>query len=307
MTLKIQGPAGYKLLSSVHSWIYPDIQPVPEITTSTYFGRILSFDDSSCPVIIEQRSPGERLHVEFDSECVSKQEVSRKVRWILGLDIDMIPALDEMSQNPIISHIVDLARGIHPYLADTLFEALIKTVIQQQISYRAANVITKRLIHQANESRTINGICLYAFPDIKFILDLKIPGLKSIGLGYKAEYIHGICSALSRGDLLLDDFIEADYDEISSTLLPLRGIGEWTVQTFMIAGLGSAKVFPYGDLGMQNLIGHLFNNGERVSQKAVEKLSEKWGSQGPLVLYLLMCADVLGLLTTSTKPKTHKR
>ena len=88
---------------------------------------------------------------------------------------------------------------------------------------------------------------------------------------------------------------------------PIRGIGEWTVQAAIVAGLGDLTIFPFGDLVIQNILGGLYNNGVRMTKIQVIKKSEEWGKEGPSILYLLMSAYVLGLAEFKGKPKTHKR
>jgi DNA-3-methyladenine glycosylase II len=90
--------------------------------------------------------------------------------------------------------------------------------------------------------------------------------------------------------------VELPYEEILGILGSIRGIGEWTVQTFMIAGLGDISIFPFGDLGARNFLGTLYNAGNRMSTRQVIERSQAFGPNGPLILYLLMCADVIGLV-----------
>jgi 3-methyladenine DNA glycosylase/8-oxoguanine DNA glycosylase len=52
-------------------------------------------------------------------------------------------------------------------------------------------------------------------------------------------------------------------------------------------------VYPYGDLGIQNLLGRVYNDGIRMKRREVVEISTRWGNQGTMVLYFLMCADVL--------------
>ena len=88
---------------------------------------------------------------------------------------------------------------------------------------------------------------------------------------------------------------DASYDEITEVLKPIKGIGTWTIDAFCIAGLGKFSVFPCGDIGVRNLLGVLYGT-ESFSEKEAKAKSESWSSSGPMVLYLLMCAEVLGLI-----------
>ncbi len=295
MALKMRAPEDYDLLASVHAWIFPDIQPVPERTDSDSTWRVFTVADEEVPVRITQVARGKELRVEWGSTGISKSVIAKKVRRVLSLDQEMAAVHADMHKNQEICHLADRVKGIRPYLADTTFEALIKTIIQQQISYRAANVITRRLILGLGGKQDWHGT-IYSFPSVQALASVGADGLKQYGLGYKAEYIDNLCAMIIRGDVIIDDLKDMNYSEAREVLHPIKGIGEWTLEVFAIAGLGDFSVFPFGDLGIQNLLGRLFNLGRRMKKSEVENVSARWGKTGPMILYLLMCADVLGYM-----------
>ena len=305
MTLRV--PAGYDLVSSVHSWIYPDVQPVPEVTWKQGVGRVFTFGNESAGVIVGQLQPGATLKVLAGSSNLSREQVRKKIRWVLGLKVDVSGALAAMEDDPIISDIAPSVAGIRPYVANSLFEGLVKSIIQQQVSYRAANVLTKRLVLELNCAHELGGRKLYLFPSSSQLFESGEDGLRALGLGYKARYLVEIASLDVSGEIDLEGLLGCSHEEVMDTLTSIRGVGEWTVQTLMIAGLGDFTVFPYGDLGIQNLLGNLYHHGTRMTKNEVIEKAHSWGDAGPMVLYLLMCADVLGLAGTSGRPKTHKR
>lgn len=307
MTLVIEVPRGYDLFSSVHSWVYPDIQPVPEITWDKGFGRVFTFDAIRVPILVLQRSLGDRLQVQCHSAEVSASDIRAKVRQVLGLGVDVKNALKHIADDPAICAIVPTAKGIRPYCADSVFEALIKSIVQQQISYRAANVLTMRMVTGLVTPSVFENRDLYSFPISSTIADAGKSRLSDFGLGFKTDYVYNICSAIDSGLLDVEQLSGKTAAEARETLKSFRGIGDWTIDALSISGLGDFSVFPSGDLGMRNLLGRLYNKGERMSQAQVVGKVESWGTDGPLVLYLLMCADVLGALGSLGRPKTHKR
>ncbi len=295
MELTIKSPDDYDMISSVHSWIFPDVQPVPERSSSTSFWRVYTFDDISTPVKVTQQKAGQELRTEWDNESLSSREIKAKIEIVLNLKMDMKPILMKFAEIESIASIAEKVKGIRPYLADTVFEALIKTIIQQQISYRAANVITKRLIHKTASPRQAEADT-YAFPTPHELISLGDDGLRKLGIGYKSPYILGVCKSVVIGQLHLEELRGKGYQNAREELIPFKGIGEWTVDVLAIAGLGEFSVFPYGDLGIQNILGNLCNDGNRLKTKEVKSISDQWGKEGPMILYLLMCAGVLGYL-----------
>lgn len=292
MEFEIRPPKGYDLLASIHHWIFPDVQPVPEKTWDNSFGRVFTFQNTSCGLILHQEKPGGIISIENDGNQVSKKSIEQKLNRILGFSVQTEQAVALMKTDPILSRISESVGGIKPYTADTPYEALIKTIIQQQISYKAANVITKRIVLKLSNTSSN----LFQFPSHLALLELGLEGMKELGLGYKSKYVHSICSLIELGELELDSLVGKPYEEIFETIQPIKGIGEWTAQVLAMAGLQNFSVFPFGDLGIQNILGRLYGKGKRYTKKEVIEYSDRFGDQGSLILYLLMSANTMGIV-----------
>jgi DNA-3-methyladenine glycosylase II len=295
LPLELEVPPNYDLLQSVHSWIYPDVQPVPEVTGLGFFGRVFRIKGEEVPLIFKQRGPGHLLEIAFPEDFVANKDVILLSRRILGLDKSMDSALSLMRRDPDLKRFAESVKGVRPYLAESLHEALVKSIIQQQISYRSANVVTRRMILGLSSKQVFDGMELYSFPSPEEITSCGVEGLGSFGIGYRTEYVHRISSMVASGELDLESLAALSFTEMLEILGPIRGIGEWTVQASMIAGLGDLTTFPFGDLVIQNILGELYNNGVRMTKIQVIDKSEEWGREGPSILYLLMSAYVLGL------------
>jgi DNA-3-methyladenine glycosylase II len=308
LTLELKVPRNYDLLTSVHAWIYPDIQPVPEQTGGTFFARIYDVNHLPVPLFINQAQPGRRISVNFSSPDVSEKRVRTILQEVLGLNVRMDGALRILRDEPLLSHVTSRVSGIQPYLSPSVYEALAKTIIQQQISYRAANILTKRIVTQLSHKMAFQDMMLYSFPRPDAILKCGVDGLRTFGLGYKSEYIYEIAKLIHDGTLRTESLKGKSFDEVFTVLKPIRGIGTWTIRTLAIAGLGDYSVFPHDDLGVRNMMGRLFKkDGKRLTPSEVESYTQQWGQEWPLVLYLLMCADVLGFLGKDGRQQMHKR
>jgi DNA-3-methyladenine glycosylase II len=308
LTLELKVPKNYDLLASVHAWIYPDIQPVPEQTGSTFYARIYDIDHLLVPLLIHQEQPGRRISVNFLPQDVSGERIRTILQEVLGLNVRMEGALRILHNEPLLSHIASCVSGIQPYLSPSVYEALVKTIIQQQISYRAANILTKRIVTQLSQKMAYENMMLFSFPKPEAILSCGVAGLRTFGLGYKSEYIYEIAKRVHDGTLRTESLKGKPFDEVFASLKPIRGIGTWTIRTLAIAGLGDYSVFPHDDLGVRNLMGRLFKkDGKRLTPSEVENYTQPWGQEWPLVLYLLMCADVLGFLGKDGRQQMHKR
>ncbi|MFW9912843.1 MAG: DNA-3-methyladenine glycosylase family protein [Candidatus Thorarchaeota archaeon] len=307
LLLELRVPRNYDLLKSIHSWIYPDIQPVPEVTGPDYFGRFFEIRGELIPLILSQNRPGGSLEIVFPDKSATIKDVRLLTRRILGLDKSMDSALSLMKSDPNLKRFVASVEGIRPYIAESIHEALVKTIIQQQVSYRSANVVTRKMILGLSRKQVFEGVELYSFPTPEEIVECGVDGLQRFGIGYRTQYVHRVSSLVAHGELDLESLSMMTFTEIMEVLSPIRGIGEWTIQAAIVAGLGDLTIFPYGDLVIQNILGALYNSGVRMTKTQVIEKSAEWGRDGPSILYLLMSAYVLGLMPPQGKPKTHKR
>ncbi|MGY5852319.1 MAG: hypothetical protein RTU92_01990, partial [Candidatus Thorarchaeota archaeon] len=235
-------PIDYDMFSSIHAWIFPDVQPVPESTKADIFSRLLSVDGELVPVSVSQK--GSTISVSYPYSRVDKRALRDKLSWIFGLNVVTHNAVAVIQDEPQVRYIADLVKTIRPYSADTLYEALIKTIIQQQISYKAANVLTKRLILSLSKSENFQEHTFYTFPEPAAIVKAGADHLRTLGFGYKTDYILGTSKLVNSRELVIDDLIGYSYDEVYRLLKPIRGIGEWTIQVLAIAGLGIFSTYP---------------------------------------------------------------
>ena len=296
LSFRINVPSGYDLLSSVHSWIYTDIQPVPERTGDGYFGRVYRVDDQYVALIIHQKNPGGSLRVDYSENDIAKGTLRAFVKRTLNLDFKIDNALKRMSEDPVIAHLTPHIAGVRPYMSPTPYEALIKTIIQQQVSYKAANVFTKRMILGLTRPVSFKDQSWFYFPDAHTVSKTGLDNLREFGFGYKVEYIHRAAHLVAEGELDVNSFVGAPYEEVFAALKPIRGIGEWTIRVLSLAGLGNFTVFAYSDLVIQKILGNLYNHGKRMTSNQVREHAETWGDSRIMVLYLLMSAEVLGHL-----------
>ena len=293
MSFRIKVPEGYDLLSSIHSWIYPDIQPVPERTGEGFFGRAYHLENEHVAMVIKQSTPGRSLRVSWSESGISRTRLKQLVERTLGLRFNIEDALAQMRDDPAISHLVPGVVGVRPYMSPTPFEALIKTIIQQQVSYRAANIFTKRMVLGLTKPISYENQSWFFFPDARTIEKAGLAGLREFGFGYKTEYVHGVASLVAEGNLDIDSFVGVPHEKVLTELKAIKGIGEWTVDVLALAGLGDFSVFPYSDLVIQRILGNLYNQGRRMTKKQVRDHTMTWGDSGTKVLSLLMSAEVL--------------
>ena len=153
-------------------------------------------------------------------------------------------------------------------LMNNYYESLIRSIVYQQLSGKAASIIYERLL---------DLFVFDIYPEPKDILAVSIETLRSSGLSYqKVNYIQDLSEKWQDGTMNLTDIDSMTDEEISSELIKVKGIGQWTADMFLMFTLGRPDVFPFGDLGIQKGVMILTNMNRLPTQKEMERKTKKW-------------------------------
>lgn len=147
-----------------------------------------------------------------------------------------------------------------------LFESLVETVISQQLGVAASDTIYAR-VKEACKGRITSLSSLKIKPET----------LRACGLsGAKIKTIKEIAKAIESGSLDLLALKHMPEMEAAEKLMSIWGLGPWSVDMFMIFGLGRADVFSIGDLGLVRSMEAIYGLPKGAPREALLKISEKW-------------------------------
>lgn len=145
------------------------------------------------------------------------------------------------------------------------YATLLRTIIGQQVSFRAADAMWAKFEAIAGDPN-----------DPKKMLALSPEQLRAAGFSrQKAAYGVGLAEAAAAGRIDFDA-LPADDEEAILALTALKGIGRWSAEVYLLFSEGRADVFPAGDLAVQLEAGRLFGLPDRPSEKATRALAEAW-------------------------------
>lgn len=146
------------------------------------------------------------------------------------------------------------------------FQALAESILGQQLSVKAAATITERVIQAAGGRMDPAGIA-----------KLTPSRLRSAGCSAaKARAISELAQVVADGDLPIRSLNKKSDEAIMDLLLPLYGVGRWTVEMFLIFQLGRSDVWPTGDLGVRRGWEKLYKMKREVEIDELEKLGAKF-------------------------------
>jgi len=149
----------------------------------------------------------------------------------------------------------------------THFEALVESVISQQLAVKAADTIYGRVKDLA-KGRVIPSR----------IADISETDMRAAGVsGAKFKTIQGLADAAITKKIKINSLHEIDDDQLIFDLLTnLWGIGPWTVDMFMMHQLGRLDIWPTGDLGVRRGWEKIYALKEEIEPKVLEKKGEKF-------------------------------
>lgn len=157
------------------------------------------------------------------------------------LPTDSSPALTHLARDPIMARL--MAETPNPKVfadyEDDVYLALLESIVSQQISTKAADAIFARLC----------GLFLDNYPAADALLALSFDDLRGAGLsGQKVKYVQSVAD-FSLTNRLDRAFFDPMTDEaIVQYLIPIKGIGRWTVEMLLMFVLDRPDVFPIDDL-----------------------------------------------------------
>jgi DNA-3-methyladenine glycosylase II len=154
-----------------------------------------------------------------------------------------LPALcDELaSRDQRLQFVLD-EFGYPPFWSrPNTFESFVWFILEQQVSLASAKAALDRLRQRVGLVTPEN------------VLALSDDELRAASFSrQKAGYVRGLARHLLDGDLDLTDLEALPDREVRERLVRLKGIGNWTVDVYLILALHRADLFPAGDLAAVN-------------------------------------------------------
>jgi len=117
------------------------------------------------------------------------------------------------------------------------FSTLILTILEQQVSLASAKAAYNKLVEKIKDVTSEN------------LLKLSDEELRACYFSrQKIQYTRILANELVSGNLNLDELNEMDEAAIRKTLIKLKGIGNWTVDMYVMMSLHYSDIFPPGDV-----------------------------------------------------------
>jgi DNA-3-methyladenine glycosylase II len=167
--------------------------------------------------------------------------------------------------DPVMNRLVETYAGISIVSRGDPFTTLVRSIVGQQISVKAAESVWARLTEAVPS------------PTPQAILACTAERLRGCGLSArKVEYITDLAGHFAGGRIHVRRWSRMSDAEIVAELTAVRGIGVWTVEMFLIFNLLRPDVFPIDDIGLQKAIARHYFEGRRQERGELALIGERW-------------------------------
>ncbi len=146
-----------------------------------------------------------------------------------------------------------------------IFQTLILTILEQQVSLASAYAAYKKLKEKIG------------FVTPKKILALSTEDLRACYFSrQKIVYAKELAAAIVKKKISLKKLSLASDDEIRTILTEVKGIGNWTVDIYLIHALHRTDLFPLGDVGLITSLKETKGLDKGVTKEEMLLIGESW-------------------------------
>lgn len=184
---------------------------------------------------------------------------------------------DEISKNDLVfSSVLREFKYVRPILIGEPYEALIWSIIGQQINVKFAEKLRQRFLELCGATTLIDGQEYYYIPTPEQVISISKEDFQRMQFSkQKTEYILSLSKAIVKGELDLGILHDLTQKEATEYLTNFKGIGKWTADSILMRGIGFQNIFPSGDVGLQRIVRKAYKL-ENISEVELEKLSQNW-------------------------------
>ncbi len=170
-----------------------------------------------------------------------------------------------MRSDPILADIIRGRPSIFLLPRHDAFYTLVRAIIGQQISVRAAASVWAKFEKTAGE---VNPPA---------VLRSSAALLRACGLSErKVGYVRDLALHFDQGFIEADRLPSLGDEDVIALLTAVRGVGRWTAEMFLIFNLVRPDVLPLGDVGLQRAVAKHYFGGRPVSPRTIMRIAKKW-------------------------------
>lgn len=200
-------------------------------------------------------------------------ELQPRLARMFDTDTDILQLHRDLGHDPWLARLLAATPGLRIPGAWSGFEVVVRTIVGQQVSVKAATTVVGRLVQRAGRAQLDAAHPLVAWqfptPEALAVVDLEKIGMPS----KRAAALQNFARVVATGELPIDS-LALDSAALRQTLLDLPGIGPWTVEYTAMRAWKDRDAWPGSDLVLMQAIAHEHPELLKPGQQRVR--SEQW-------------------------------
>lgn len=170
--------------------------------------------------------------------------------------------------DPVMAQIIAGVGSFRMAFREPDFETLVRSVVYQQISGKAAMAIFGRLCAACGDGGRLRPAAILALP---------ADALRGLGLSsQKARYVRDLAEKTQARLLDFERLPELTDDEVIGVLTQVTGVGRWTAQMFLMFALRRPDVLPVADLGVRAAVQKAYRLRKPPTPDRMARIARPW-------------------------------
>jgi len=226
------------------------------------------------------------LHGQADER--TRELLVAYIREWLDMDRDLTPFYALLQRDRRLAYMCEEYKGLRLVGIVDVFEALVWSIIGQQINLPFAFMLKRRLVEKYGSSIIYNGETFHLFPGCEVLAAASVEDLRLMQFSRsKAAYLVSLADAFAKGDLSREMLMALpDRESRLQALMKLKGIGVWTANYCLMKSLRDPSGVPHGDTGMLTALTKHKIIKERKELAKIDRFFSKYkGWESYLVFY----------------------
>jgi len=184
--------------------------------------------------------------------ALNEESFAEGIGWLSGIDNDLAEVIQKFGSPPL-------------WTRPAGFPALVHIILEQQVSLALAQASYNRLLAEVT---ILTPERFLAIDDIT---------LKEIGFSrQKADYCRCLADSIIAGQFRIDDLIFLPDEKVRVEMKQIKGIGDWTVDIYLLLALLRTDIWPSGDLALMQAVCEVKKLESATTGKDLEKISHRW-------------------------------
>lgn len=264
-----------------------------EQATDNSLQRVIQIDDRAVLLRCEKLTNRSALRLTFiGADCSHLSQLIALTRKALDLNTNHLAIARHLTNSQLF-----IPASTAPFTSTGTialpgawdpFEYLIRAILGQQVSVKAAKTLTRRLLERCGEQITLAGQSWNIFPSAETLAEAD---LRQFGMPQRRiDTLQAVARAQARGDidLRIAHSPLSPGDAVASlrqSLLAIKGIGQWTVDYLLMRAFYQPDIWLDTDLGIINALKKSYPDLDKKSVRTIADDCSPWRSYAVMALW----------------------